>query len=131
MDQGPLVNEQIEAGARFLAEFQKYAPILAAFWLKGSENGRWWLYVASEQITGENFDLAYGEVARLYRTLQDPQFDPFAVKVIGADHRLAKAAVARQQRYGGRTPPRVRGDVFGGVSVDEVYFYPTPIPVPA
>jgi hypothetical protein len=31
MDQGPLVTEQIEAGARFLGEFQKYLAIQTAF----------------------------------------------------------------------------------------------------
>ena len=48
MDQGPLVIEQIDAGARFLAEFEKKIPVMAAFWLKASEEGSWYLYVASE-----------------------------------------------------------------------------------
>ena len=93
MDQGPLVSEQIEAGARFLREFQKYAPIQAAFWLKDSEEGAWYLYVASDQITDENFDMAYLEVARVAGRLQDPWFDPLRVKVLGTHKPVAKAAL--------------------------------------
>jgi hypothetical protein len=129
MDQGPLVTEQIEAGARFLAEFQNQYPVQAAFWLKDSEHGNWSLYVASEQITDDNFDLAYGEVVRIAGELKDPWFDLFQVRVIGAEGPLAKAAAALQHRYPGRLPARSSGGAFGGVEVDEVYVYPSPLPV--
>ena len=131
MDQGPLVKEQIDAGARFLGEFQKYLPIQAAFWLKEAEEGNWNLYVVSDQITDDNFDVAYGEVARIAGHLQDPWFDPFQVKLVGVDARLAKAVLELQQRYPGRVPIRIQGKTFGGLSVDELYLYQSPIPVPA
>jgi len=83
MDYEPLVTERIEAGARFLREFDKYAPVSAAFWLKESERRFWHLYIASDEITDENFDLAYGEVVRIARELRDPWFDSLRVKVIG------------------------------------------------
>jgi hypothetical protein len=41
MDQRPLVIDQVDAGARFLGEFQKYAPVQTAFWLKDSDYGNW------------------------------------------------------------------------------------------
>ena len=96
MDPGPLVSHQIEAGARFLVEFERYVPIQAAFWFKDNEESTWWLYVASDQITDENFDLAYGEVVRIAGVLQDPWFDMFLVKVIGQDHRYAKVVAELQ-----------------------------------
>ena len=130
MDQGPLVAEQIDAGAKFLAEFQNYLPVQAAFWLKDSEEGTWNLYVASEQITDDNFDVAYGEVVRLAGILRDPWFDLFQVKLIGADDPLAKAAADIRRRYPGRTPLPLRGGTFGGVAVEEVYLYPSSLPVP-
>jgi hypothetical protein len=129
MDQGPLVKEQIDAGARFLAEFQKYAPVQAAFWLKESDEGEWNLYVASDQITDDNFDIGYGEVARINAAFKDPWFDPFQVKLIGTDDPLAQAALDRLRRFHGRGPARVHGETFGGVAVDEVYLYPSPLPV--
>src|SRR6266478_3627922 len=120
MDQGPLVIEQIDAGARFLGEFQKYLPIQTAFWLKEADEGAWNLYVVSDQITDDNFDVAYGEVVRIAGHLQDPWFDPFQVKLLGVDDPLAQAALDVQQRYPGRMPIRFHGKTFGGVSVDEV-----------
>jgi hypothetical protein len=130
MDQGPLVSEQIEAGARFLREFQKYVPVQTAFWLKESESGEWYLYVASDRITDDNFDVAYGEVARIAGAIHDPWFDPFQIKVIGTDDPLAKGVEDLLRLYPGRRPARFRDTTLGGVSVDEVYIYPSPLPVP-
>src|SRR5204863_8074212 len=59
MDQGPLVAEQIDAGARLAAEVQTFKPLDAAFWLRASEDGHWFLYLASHEIDDSNFDLAY------------------------------------------------------------------------
>jgi hypothetical protein len=131
MDPSPLVREQIDAGARFLVEFQKYMPLQAAFWLKDSDEREWFLYLASDQITDDNFDVVYGEVVRIGVTIHDPAFDMFRVKVIGADHRLAKAAFDLQGKYPGKYPIHVVNRMFGGVSAEEVYIYPSPILVPA
>jgi hypothetical protein len=129
MDQVPLVIEQIDVGTKFLGEFQKYLPIQAAFWLKETEEGDWSLYVVSDQITDDNFDVAYGEVLRIAGQLRDSWFDPFQVKLIGASDPLAQAALEIQRRFPGRMPIRLHGKTFGGVSVDEVYVYPSSTPV--
>lgn len=130
MDQSPLVREQIDAGARFLREFQKYVPVQVAFWLKESDEGEWNLFVASDQITDDNFDVAYGEVLRIASVIRDPLFDPFQVKLIGVDDPLARAALDIQKQYSGRIANRFHGKQFGGASVEEVYLYPSPIPAP-
>ncbi len=130
MDPGPLVSTQIDAGARFLAEFQKYAPIQSAFWFKDCEENTWWLYVASDQITDENFDLAYREVVRIAGVLQDPWFDMFLVKVIREQHRLTKAVAELQRRYPGSSPIHLYGKTVGMVTLDEVYVYPLPLAAP-
>jgi hypothetical protein len=102
-----------------------------AFWLKEGEEGEWSLYVASDQITDDNFDVAYGEVLRIAGQLRDPPFDPFQVKLVGADDPLAKAALDINRRYPGPVATRFHGKVFGGLPVEEVYIYPSPIPVPS
>jgi hypothetical protein len=124
MGQEPLVSEQIDAGARFLGEFQKYALVQTAFWLKESEEGPWYLYVASPQITDENVDEGYGEVVRITSSMRDPWFDPTHVKLIGAEERMAKAAVELQQRYPGRAPLRFHDQALDGLSIAEGYIYP-------
>lgn len=130
MDQGPLVIDQIDAGARFLGEFQKHKPVQAAFWLKEDDDGERSLYVASREITDDNFDLAYGEVLRVAESMGDPPFDPFQVKLIGVDDPLAEVAMDLQRQHPGRTAPRLLGRTFGSRPVEEFYLYPTPIPVP-
>jgi hypothetical protein len=130
MDKDPLVIDQIDAGARFLGELQNHITIQSAFWLEELEEGEWSLYVASDQITDDNFDVAYGEVLRIAGKLRDPLFDPFKVKLIGADDPLAKAALDINRRFPGPVGTRFHGRVFGGLPVEEVYIYPSPIPVP-
>lgn len=124
MDQDALVSEPIDAAAKFLKEFQKYLPVESAFWLRGEDDGVWSLYVVSDRITDDNFDLAYGEVLRIAGKLHDPWFDPFQVKLIGQDDPLAVAAREVQRRYPGRTPTWYQGKTFGGMSVDGVFVYP-------
>jgi hypothetical protein len=105
--------------------------VQSAFWLKDSEYGNWNLYIASEQITDDNFDIAYGEVVKIGGEMKDPWLDIFQVMVIGADHPLAKAADELRHRYPGRSPVRFGHRNFGGVEVDEVCIYPSPLPVAA
>lgn len=125
------MNEQRDAGRRFLAEFHKSYPVQVAFWLRESEATWWYLYVASEQITDDNFDVAYGEVLRVSDMLRDPWFDPFRVKLIGADDPLAKAALEMLKKYPGPVATTFGGKMLGGVYVDEMYIYPSPLPVSA
>ena len=128
MDQGPLVNEEIDAGAELARQFDKYEPVKAVFWLKASDDPHRFLYIASERINDKNFDVAYGEVLRLVDIMRSPYLNPFRVKVIGAADPLAKAAVDINQRFPSRMANRFRGESFGGISVDDVYIYPTPLP---
>ena len=129
MDQGPLVMEEIDAAARFLGEFEKAFPLIAAFWLKAGEEGSWYLYVASDQINDQNMDVAYREVVRIAGEMHDPDFDPFRVKLIKPTNSLVKAATDFLQLYPGRKPIRLRQRSFGDIGAEEVYLYPRPVSV--
>lgn len=129
MDQGPLVIEEIDAGASLAREFDQYEPIKAAFWLKASDEEQRYLYLASDGIDDTNFDVAYAEVLRLANKLRSPHLDPFRVKLIGGDDPLALAAIDTQKRFPGPTATRFGGKSFGDMSVDDVYIYPSPLPV--
>lgn len=115
-----------------MRDFDKYAPVQVAFWLRESERRLWHLYIASEKINEKNFDRAYGEVGRLIGLMTpDPNFDPYRVKVLGADKPLAKAVASKRSLYPGPVPIRLRDIYLGGMSVAEMYIYPLPICVPA
>jgi hypothetical protein len=130
MDQGPLVAEQIDAGAKLASEFDKYAPLRAAFWLKESEDGQWFLYLVSDQINDSNFDVAYGEVLRLVSPGSNIWLDPFQVKVTGPNKPVAKDVIAIQQKYPSKFATRLRNRLLGGVSIEEAFIYVIPIVAP-
>jgi len=130
MDQGSLVIEQIDAGAELAGKFDKSRPLQAAFWLKESEDGQWFLHLVSDRINDSNFDKAYGEVLRLLGPGPHLRLDPIQVKVTGIDDPVSRAVIAIQQKYPSTRAARLRDLRLGGVSVDEVYLYPIPIPVP-
>jgi hypothetical protein len=127
MDQGPLVTEEIDAGAELVREFDKYAPVKVAFWLKASDEEQRYLYIASEQMNNTNLDVAYGEVLRLANQMKSPYLDPFRVKLISAENPLANAAAEINRRFPGRLATRVGGKSFGGITVEDVYIYPSPL----
>jgi hypothetical protein len=131
MDQAPLVREEVEAGARFLAEFAKAFPVRVAFWLPNEDAGRWVLYVASEQFEGgKNFREGLSEVGRIKQAMNDPCLDPFQVKLIGADTPKARAAIDWLRRYPGiKAATPFRQMHLGDTSVDFGYFYPPPTAV--
>jgi hypothetical protein len=132
MDYEPLVTERIDAGARFLREFEKYAPVTAAFWLKQADRRFWYLHVVSDKITAEDADAARREVIRIGMELHDPWLGlPPRVRVIGTDDPRAQEALALQRPYPGQALPRVYDTFFGDVMADEVYIYPMPIPASA
>jgi hypothetical protein len=129
MDQGPLVIEQIDAGARLASEFAaQYRPLQAVFWLKESEDGQWFLYLASDHIDDSNFDLAYGEVLRLVGPGPHMWLDPFQVKVTGIHDPVVKDVIELQHRYPGNLSTRLRNRLLGGRNVDEAYIYAVPNP---
>src|SRR5689334_8177045 len=113
MDQGPLVNEEIDAGAELIRQFDKYEPVKAAFWLKESDDDYRFLYLASERVDGNNIDVAYGEVLRLTSQIHSPYLNPFRVKLINAEDPFAKAAVEIYRRFPSRAATRFGRNNFG------------------
>jgi hypothetical protein len=123
MDQEQLVSEQIEAGRKFVEVFERSIPVRAAFWLKASEDSGWYLNVASEQFTDANIREAYGEVLRVAKLVDDPNFDLFRVKLIGATDPLARAAWEVCRRAPAGVGSYLRDGALGGRAVEGVYVY--------
>jgi len=126
MDQRPLVIERIDAGMEFIDRFNERVPVRAAFWMKASEAGRWYLYVASDKIDESTKESFYPEISQVVREMGNPNLDQFQVRLLGSDDPLARAAIDIHQRFVARVPTRVSGRDFGGLSVEEVYIYPPP-----
>jgi hypothetical protein len=126
MDQGSLVKERIDAGARFLREFARFTPVVVAFWLKDSENGRWAFYVASDRVAETNYDVAYGEIIRIAGAMKDPRFDPFQVRLLRMGDPMVKAALAAYEKRPPKIPFHIRGANFGEIDAEDVYLVQGP-----
>ncbi len=124
MDQEPLVIEETEAGEKLVRLLDQYVKVEVACWVKGSEEGQWYLYIASDKIDDSNLDLVYGEVLRLADQMASPYLDPFRVKLIPTRDPIAQAALDIQRRFPGRMATRFGGKNFGGIGVDGVFIYP-------
>lgn len=121
------MSEQIDAGRWLAQEFAASFPLAAVFWRKEAEEGRWFLYLASEQIDDTNFHLGHREVNRLLRGRPSIWLDRFQVKVVGTADPVVKAMIAWQVKHPSPLGTRIGGTLLGGKYVEEAYIYPLPI----
>jgi hypothetical protein len=137
MDQDPVVSERTESGKRLIAALAAAGfDVRVAFWAKPTEDGKWFLYLASPAFGEKGPLAAYRFVFDVVRQIPDLSIEPLEVKVIGLNDSLAQAALAltkptaadsssalrNRKPYSGMT--RLGGSVLGGLSVDGAYIYP-------
>ena len=142
MDQDLLVMDQIDSGKRLIqAIAAEGVEVGVAFWAKLTEDGKWYLYVASSLVDSRGPRAVYRLVHDTLRKTADIWIDPFDVRVIGMNDSLAEAALEvikpkvpaspfaawNPRPYPGMT--RFGGSSLGGISVDGAYIYPPPQPV--
>jgi hypothetical protein len=128
MDQGTLVEMQIEHGQRLIERLTKEGvDVKAAAWVKESESGDWYLYLATPLVgEGGGKRSAYHRVNEVIRDMQLEGFgmDPFAKKVIGPNDPIPKDLVAHRNGRPGGPPTPFRGSRLGDLAVEEAYIYP-------
>ncbi len=96
MDQATLVTIQIEDGQRLVERLaQGGFSVTAAGWIKASEDGQWFLYLASPVVDKQGDLRAYRQVNPMVRQMPQPfSIDPFEIKLIGAATPLAQEMAA-------------------------------------
>jgi hypothetical protein len=130
MAQATLVEVQINEGQRLIHRLvQEGVAVTAAAWVKESESGDWYLYLATPLVTeGGGKRPAYHRVNAVIRGMQKAGFgmDPFAKKVIGPHDPIAKDIVAHRSGRPGGPPTPFQGSRLGDLAVEEAYIYPRP-----
>jgi hypothetical protein len=125
VDQGTLVENQIDDGRRFVERFAVDGnPVQAAFWVKTAEEGLWFLYVATDLIDREGPAVAYRAVHASLRKLGESWVPSSAIKVISPSNPIAKDVLTVMTRSPGRLATRFGGKTLGSMAVDQVYIYP-------
>ncbi len=136
MDKDTLLSEQTESGERLIEALAKEGfEVRVAFWAKPTEEGKWYLYLASSTVDDNGPAAAYRLVHGTLRKMPDLWIDPFEIKVIGLSDSLTQAASAVIKptvpaspyavRNAKRFPTWFGGATFGGLSVDGAYIYPS------
>jgi len=131
MDQKILVTEETNAGLELIQRLNESLPIQAAFWLKDSYEGQWFLYLASDLVTDGTIREGYGRVIKACNDKPNVYLTPLQVKLISLDNPLAKEALEIYERYPGYAPTFLGARTFGEMSIEEGYLYPQSIMAPA
>src|SRR5271166_6318950 len=95
MDQDTMVSEQTKRGKRLIeALVANGFDVRVAFWAKPTDEGTWFLYLASPLVDDKGPAAAYRIVHDILRKMPDPWIDPFEIRVVGLNDSLTEAALA-------------------------------------
>ena len=130
MDQGSLVENQIKDGARIVEALRASGfDVVAAWWMKETEEGLWFLYVASKEVDEKGIKAAYHAIHIVMRDLGELWVDRFKVKMVGPENLITKDVLNILAHSSGRLPPRFGGRKLGNVTIDGSYIYPPAVAV--
>lgn len=123
MAQGPLVERQIEAGEELIRSLATDGfPVSLAFWAQESDDGLWFLYIASPVVDERGLADSYRIVQRTRRSMPDLLVDFFDIKLIGESEPIVRDLLKSRGSYRGQT--QVGGRQLGHVSIDRALIYP-------
>jgi len=124
VDQGTLVEEQIDDGRRFVERFAADGnPVQTAFWAKTAEEGIWFLYVATEIFDRDGPAAAYRAVHASLRKLGKSSVSSSEIKVISPNNPIAKDVLAMVGRHPGRLA--TGSMTLGSMAVEQIIIYPS------
>ena len=125
MDTDLLVDDRIDDGQRLIDQLTREEfEVLAAFWIRASEDGLWQLYIASPSIDPEKLGEAYRQVYAALRKLEPSSVSPSDLDLINGANPVARAVIEVRDRYPGKPPTRYHGKRLGNFSIEEAYIYP-------
>jgi hypothetical protein len=124
MGQGTLVEMQIDGGKALVDSLRNAGfDVTVSGWTKTSEEGDWYLYIASKDVDDRGLAGAYQTVYTTTRANPEFSIDPFEVKLIGQNNPIAKDLLAIQVAGSARIATRSRRPKLGHMSVEETYVY--------
>ena len=134
MDTDTLVENLIDDGLKLVEELPRRGfEVTAAFWLKASEDGKWYFYIVSPVVDTEGLARAYRRLHELVRAMSQPFWiDPLEIRLIGPANPIAQDVLAALSRAAGPRPCPIRwgGNRLGNVSIEGAYLYPLPATTP-
>ena len=124
MDQGTLVEMQIDGGQALVESLKNTGfNVTVSGWTKSSEEGDWYLYIASKDVDDRGLADAYRTIYTTIKANPDFGIDPFEVKLVGPENPIAKDLLDIQGPPVPRIATRSRRPKLGNMSVEETYVY--------
>lgn len=120
MDQTPLVNEQVEMGARLLDRLVERIPIDAAFWMLRDEARSWEICFVCLRGDHQAVVKTYEVVGEVLENMPEPKPSTRDVTLIRLDSAIAEEVLSQRKHY----PVRFRNVRVGHTDVEEAYVYP-------
>ncbi len=100
MDTSALVENQIDDGLKLVNRLvADHFDVSVACWVRTSEEGDWFLYIASKTVDENGLAAAYRDVYRVIQSMPDIWIPKSQVKLIGRENPIAKNALEMQRRY--------------------------------
>jgi hypothetical protein len=136
-DKNTVVSQLAEDGKQLMGALVKEGfDVQAAFWMKPTDDEKWFLYLASPMVDDKGPAAAYRFVHRVLRNMSNTLIEPLEIKVLGLNDSITSDVLARitpkvaNSPYAVRNPPPYRGMTWfggatlGGISIDGAYIYP-------
>lgn len=127
MDQGTLVGPHVDDGRRLIERLiADGVPVLAAAWLKPSEEGSWVLYIVTPLVDDRGLHDAYLQVHGALSRIESAGLTTANIRFVGTRDPLAEVLESILQQR-----PKSRGISWAGprladIQVDDAYIYPRP-----
>jgi len=124
MDTQTLVDDQIQAGQRFITLLvQKNFEVIIACWVKTSEEDDWFLYIASGEVDRKGLAEAYREAYRVLEELDIPWIAASQLKLVRSDDPMVADVQETRHLPTIAFPTVSHRPQLGDISTQEVYIY--------
>jgi hypothetical protein len=124
VDQSSLVEINTDDGRRFVERFAADGnPVKAAFWVKTSEEGIWFLYVVTEAYDRDGPAEVYRAVGASLRKFDKSSLSGSEIKVVSPNNPVAKDVLAIMSRHPGQLGTGTT--TLGSVAVEQSIIYPS------
>lgn len=124
MGQGTLVETQIDGGKALVETLRNGGfDVAVSGWTKSSEEGDWYLYIATREVDDRGLGDAYQTIYTTIQSHPELAIDPFDVKLIGPQNPIAKDLLDIRGTGAAPLATRSRRPKLGHMSVEETYVY--------
>jgi hypothetical protein len=122
--QDTLVEGQIDGGKALVDTLRDAGfDVTVSGWTKSSEEGDWYLYIASRDVDDRGLAQAYRAVYGAITSHPEFRIDPFDVKLVGQQNPIATDLLAIRGAGVAPLATRTRRPRLGHMSVEETYVY--------